>query len=588
MDEWIQYMKKADFPAIADHFKIDPVIARIMRNRDLVEIKEMDRYLNGTLRDLHSPLLMKGMKEAVSCIRTAIAQNEKIRVIGDYDIDGVCSTYILTQGLSGLGASVDAAIPHRIRDGYGLNESLITEAHEAGIQMILTCDNGIAAAGPIALAKELGMQVVVTDHHEVPFELNEDGTKKQLLPPADVVVDPKQADCAYPFPEICGAVVAWKLVTALYEATDAASRLPEEFLQFAAIATVGDVMELKDENRLIVKYGLRAISYTQNPGLRALIELNELKNKELSAYHIGFVIGPCINATGRLDTAERALKLFQTTDRAEAVQIARELKEMNDSRKDLTKKGTSTAIEQIEHSELKKDKVLILYLPECHESLAGIIAGRIREKYCKPTFVLTDGEEGLKGSGRSIEAYSMYEEMSRHKELFTKFGGHKLAAGLSLPAENLERFRREMNADCNLTEQDFKNKCYFDMEMPLSYITEDLIDQFSLLEPYGNGNPKPDFAIRGMHFCSAKIIGKQQNVLKLQLMDDAGSRYPAIFFGDIQNFTRYVTEQFGEAEFDRLMQGRENKIVMKILYYPEINEFGGKKEIQIIVQSYRA
>ena len=595
MAKWMVSAKKADFNGIAKRFGIDPVIARILRNRDLVTEEEIDRFLHGTPEDMHSPYLLKDVEKAADIIRNKIAEQKKIRIIGDYDIDGVCSTYILMTGLQTCGAVADAVIPHRVLDGYGLNDKLIRDAYEAGIDTILTCDNGIAAATQITYAKSLGMTVIVTDHHEVPYEVQPDGSRKECLPDADAVVDPKQQSCAYPFDGICGAVVAYKLVQVLLDRmtpesgnadAEEVKRIRQELLAFAAFATIGDVMELVDENRIIVKYGLPLIAHSGNYGLQALITVNGLQDKPLSVYHIGFVLGPCLNATGRLDTAARALQMFLTRDKAEAVTIAGELKELNDSRKGMTLQGTEQAIELIEQTALKEDKVLVIYLPECHESLAGIIAGRIRECYQKPVFVLTKAEDGVKGSGRSIDAYHMYDKMSECKELYTKYGGHKLAAGVSMPEENVEKFRRYLNEHCALSAEDFEEKILIDVPMPMSYVTTDFVKQLSVLEPFGNGNPKPVFAQKNLHICKGRILGKNGNVGKYLVKDETGRQYDMIYFGNLDKWHDFLEEHFGQEEQDRLYQAGSDVIQISVIYYPDINVYQGRESLQMVMKDY--
>lgn len=594
MAKWMVSAKKADFNGIAQRFGIDPVIARIIRNRDLVTEEEIDRFLNGTTDDLHSPYLLKDVEKAADILQGKITEQKKIRIIGDYDIDGVCSTYILTAGLRACGAVTDAAIPHRILDGYGLNDRLILDAYEAGIDTIVTCDNGIAAADQIAYAKSLGMTVVVTDHHEVPYEVQPDGSRAECLPEADAVVDPKQQTCGYPYSGICGAVVAYKLVQVLFDKAmearmllaEDAQRIQQELLAFAAFATIGDVMELVDENRVIVKYGLKIIERSGNYGLQALVAVNGLKNKPLSVYHIGFVLGPCLNATGRLDTAARALQMFLTQDKAEAVTIAGELKELNDSRKGMTLQGTEQAIDLIEQTGLKEDKVLVLYLPECHESLAGIIAGRIRERYQKPVFVLTKSEDGVKGSGRSIDAYHMYDKMSECKELYTKYGGHKLAAGVSMPEGNVEKFRDYLNAHCELLPEDFEEKILIDVPMPMSYVTPAFVKQLSVLEPFGNGNPKPVFAQKNLRICKGRILGKNSNVGKYLVKDETGRQYDMVYFGDMEQWHDFLTEHFSEDERHRLYLTGSDSIRISVIYYPDINVYQGKESLQMVMKDY--
>ena len=588
MAKWMVSAKKADFDKIGEKFHIDPVIARIIRNRDIEGDENIDRFLHGTLENLHSPYLLKDVEKAAAILLGKIEQGKAVRVIGDYDIDGICSTYILLTGLRACGAAADAVIPHRIHDGYGMNEHMITEAYEAGIDTILTCDNGIAAAEQIAYAKSLGMTVVVTDHHEVPYEVREDGIRQECLPPADAVIDPKQAQCEYPFEGICGAVVAYKLIQVLTDRALGEEKcdLLQELLAFAAFATVGDVMELVDENRIIVKYGLKQISKSANDGMQALMTVNGLRDKPLSAYHIGFVLGPCLNATGRLDTACRALQMFLTHDRAEAVSIAGELKELNDSRKNMTLQGTKQAIDLIEESDLRDDKVLVVYLPDCHESLAGIIAGRIRERYHKPVFVLTRSEEGVKGSGRSIEAYHMYDKMSECKELYTKYGGHKMAAGVSMPEDNVEAFRDYLNENCGLSAEDFEEKIHIDVPMPMSYVTADFVSQLSVLEPFGNGNPKPVFAQRNLRLIRGRILGKNSNVGKYTVEDDRGRQFEMMYFGNMETWHTFLLEEYGQEEYDKLYRGGNGNIRIHAIYYPELDIYQGRERLQMIMQDY--
>lgn len=588
MAKWMVSAKKADFDKIGEKFHIDPVIARIIRNRDIEGDENIDRFLHGTLENLHSPYLLKDVEKAAAILLGKIEQGKAVRVIGDYDIDGICSTYILLTGLRACGAAADAIIPHRIHDGYGMNEHMITEAYEAGIDTILTCDNGIAAAEQITYAKSLGMTVVVTDHHEVPYEVREDGIRQECPPPADAVIDPKQAQCEYPFEGICGAVVAYKLIQVLTDRALGEEKcdLLQELLAFAAFATVGDVMELVDENRIIVKYGLKQISKSANDGMQALMTVNGLTCKPLSAYHIGFVLGPCLNATGRLDTACRALQMFLTHDRAEAVTIAGELKELNDSRKNMTLQGTKQAIDLIEESNLRDDKVLVVFLPDCHESLAGIIAGRIRERYHKPVFVLTRSEEGVKGSGRSIEAYHMYDKMSECKELYTKYGGHKMAAGVSMPEDNVEVFRDYLNENCGLSAEDFEEKIHIDVPMPMSYVTADFVSQLSVLEPFGNGNPKPVFAQRNLRLIRGRILGKNSNVGKYTVEDDRGRQFEMMYFGNMETWHTFLLKEYGQEEYDKLYRGGNGNIRIHAIYYPELDIYQGRERLQMIMQDY--
>ena len=574
MEKWFVAMKKADFNGIAEKYQISPIIARLMRNRDVVGDDAIDFYLNGTVENLYDGLLMKDMDRAVDILKEKIEEGKKIRVIGDYDIDGVNATYILQQGLAGLGADVDTDIPDRIKDGYGLNQMLIDRALEDDVDTIITCDNGIAAMSEIAYGKENGMTIVVTDHHEVPY-LEENGEKKYLLPPADAVVDPHRADCEYPFKGLCGAAVAYKLVEVLYRVSGKSEQevehLQERLMENVAIATIGDVMDLVGENRVFVKKGLELLKTTKNEGLHALMQCTGIDTANLNTYHIGFVIGPCINAGGRLDTAKRALELLNASNRREAVTLAADLKELNDSRKEMTEEGVEEAVRQIESSSWKDDQVLVVYLPECHESIAGIIAGRIKERYYRPTFVLTKGETGVKGSGRSIEAYDMFAEMSRCRELFTKFGGHKLAAGLSLEEEKVEVFRKRINELADLTEEDLQMKVSIDMRLPFPYINEELIHELKILEPFGKGNGKPLFAESKLRVIQPRIFGKNRNVLKCRLEDQQGNQMEAVYFGEVEDCLRQM----------------EKKQIMSFTYYPSINEYMGRRTIQLTIVNYQ-
>ena len=570
MERWFITMKKADFNGIGERYHISPILARLIRNRDVTGDEAVDLYLNGTIADLYDGMLMRDMDRAVEILSEKIREGKKIRVIGDYDIDGVNATYILQEGLSGLGADVDTDIPDRIRDGYGLNRMLIDRAVGDGADTIITCDNGIAAADEIAYGKEKGLTVIVTDHHEVPY-IEMGGEREYLLPCADAVVDPRRADCGYPFKGLCGAAVAYKLVEALYNVM---RRDPEDvdyLMENVAIATVGDVMDLTGENRIFVKQGLEMLKRTQNEGLKALIECTGVDVERLNAYHIGFVLGPCINASGRLDTAKRALELLNARTRREAVMLAEDLKALNDSRKEMTERGVDRAAELIETTSLKEDRVLVVFLPDCHESIAGIIAGRIRERYYRPVFVLTRGEDGVKGSGRSIEAYDMFAEMCRCRALFTKFGGHKLAAGLSMREEDVDRFRKTINELCELTEEDLMEKVSIDMQLPFPYITESLVRELELLEPFGKGNPKPLFAERSLRAVRPRIFGKNRNVLKCILEDPRGARMEAVYFGDVE----------------ACLAAMESKPVMSYTYYPSINEYMGRRTLQLTIVNYQ-
>lgn len=631
MANWFVAAKKADFDKIAEAFEISPVLARLIRNRDVCGEEEIRKYLHGGMEDLYAPELLKGMEQAAAVVKKAIAEKRKIRVIGDYDIDGVCATYILVKSFRSLGADVDMAIPHRVKDGYGLNDHLIEQAAADGIELIVTCDNGIAAADQIELAHKLGMQVVVTDHHEVPFtESKTAGEREYHLPPAEAVVDPKQPGETYPFPGICGAMVAYKLVQAL----GIGRELLDALLEPAAFATVGDVMELQDENRIIVKEGLKRMRSTSHPGLRALIEVNKLDRRKLEAYHIGFVLGPCVNASGRLESAALSLKLWLEEDYRKAVPMAAELKSLNDSRKEMTEAGVRQAVRLLERetareaadrrelpqgsigerpeseyadtvnvqvsdtenqvrqknaveelSSDKRDKILILYLPDCHESLAGIIAGRIRERYHKPTIVLTDAEEGVKGSGRSIEAYDMFANLSACKDLFDKFGGHKMAAGLSLPGENLGELRRRLNENCALSEEDFVPKVHIDVALPLSRVSEGFIQELELLAPFGTGNPKPVFAQKDVLLCSGRIFGKNRNVAKFHALDPERIDHTLVYFGDVEGIEKFLREKYGE-DAGRLFSGEKVSLPLTITYYPNLNEYKGRREIEFVITNY--
>ena len=569
MEKWVVTAKRADFQAIGEKFHIDPVIARLIRNRDVTDESKIREYLTGTIEDLPSPWLMKDMRKAVDILKEKISAQAKIRIIGDYDIDGVTSTYVLLKGLTRIGGKVDTYIPDRVADGYGIHEHLINRAEEDGIDTIVTCDNGIAAAAEIDMARKKNMTVIVTDHHEIPYrEIN--GTRQVLLPPADAILNPKQSDCNYPEKGLCGAVVAFKLIIALYEEYGISRKELEDYYELAAIATVGDVMDLQGENRILVKEGLRRLKDTENIGLRELIRANGLEDMKITSYHVGFVLGPCINASGRLDTAARSLALLNAKDREKAARLAGDLTALNQSRKALTEKGKEEAIQMVETTSLGQDRVLVIFLPDCHESIAGIIAGRIREKYHRPSIVLTRGETGIKGSGRSIEGYSMFEELVKCADLMTQFGGHPMAAGLSMEEKNVEEFRRRLNENCTLTEEDLRPKVKIDVPMPVSYITRELIEQISLLEPFGKGNTKPVFAQKGLRVLESRVFGKNRNVAKVKLMDPSGTVMDGVYFGEVEEFVRFI----------------DGKDTISVTYYPEINIFRGRESIQIVIQNY--
>ncbi len=563
---WMLQTKKADFSDIGQRFHINPVIARIIRNRNVIGDENIQRYLHGSLEDLFDPHLMKDMDRTVLLLKEKIKQGKPIRIVGDYDIDGVCSTYILYQGLTRCGATVDYQIPERIRDGYGINESIIRKAYDEGIDTIITCDNGIAAGEQIRMAKDLGLTVFVTDHHEVPVD--EHG--EELPPPADTIINPKQKACAYPFPEICGAVVAFKLIQVLYEIMGIPLEEWRSLLEFASIATVGDVMRLQGENRIIVRSGLQQMQNTRSLGLRKLTEACGLDISALSAYHIGFVIGPCLNASGRLQTAKLALELLLCQDETAASSMAENLRVLNEERKNMTQKGVEEALKQVEE-QYKDDSVLVIFLPDCHESVAGIIAGRVRETWNKPVFVLTRGEGCVKGSGRSIEAYHMFRKMCEVQELFLKFGGHPMAAGFSMEERHVDEFRRRLNQQANLKPEDFISKVWIDVAMPLEYITENLVQELKILEPFGQGNEKPQFAQKNLRICSARVLGKNRNAVKLILSTEKGFLMDSLLFTDGDHFL----EELG------------NQKIMDVVYYPDINEYNGRRTLQIIIREYK-
>lgn len=585
-EKWVVAAKKADFKGIARRFGIDQVTARIIRNREVIGEEAIEKYLYGTLDSLNDPTQMKDIVLAADLLQEKIKQGKRIRILGDYDIDGVQSVYILYSALERCKAQVDYVIPDRIMDGYGVNERLVSQAREDGIDTLLTCDNGIAAFVEIALAKDYGMTVIVTDHHEVPYEEAENGERKFKLPPADAVVNPKQPDCPYPFKDLCGAAVAFKLIQVLYQQMGMPGEKAFAYLENAAFATVGDVMDLQGENRILVKEGLKALNQTKNYGMRALAAKNQIAPGMIKSYHIGFVLGPCLNASGRLDTAKRALLMLLAKDEYQAAEYAGELYDLNVSRKELTEQGVRQAKEQVQQMDSPLDKVLVIYLPDCHESLAGIIAGRIREQYNRPVFVLTRSEDGVKGSGRSIEQYSMYEEMTKCKELFIKYGGHPMAAGLSLPEENVEMFRQRLNENATLTEEDLRGKIVIDVPMPLSYISKELIQELNILEPFGKSNEKPVFADRDIEILSIRILGKNQNVCKLQVKSADSAVLPALYFGEKEPFLKFLEEKYGGSALNQALAGAGGGMKISVVYYPEINRYNGREDIQIIIKNY--
>lgn len=570
-EHWREAPRQEENAQLAAELGVSPMLVRMIRNRGVEGKKELLRYLRGGLEDLHDPGQMKGIQQAAELLRSKIKSGARVRIIGDYDIDGVNSTYILLTGFRRLGARVDTVIPDRMKDGYGLNENLIRAAAADGVDTIVTCDNGIAASREIALGKELGLTMVVTDHHEVPYEEEADGNRRFLLPPADAIVNPKQPGCPYPFKKLCGAAVAFKLIQVLYREEGVPQEELWSLLEFVAVATVGDVMELQGENRIFVKYGLSCLEHTENRGYRALLLVNDLAGKKLNTQDIGFTLGPCINASGRLDTARRALNLLCASTDREAQALAGDLKALNESRKDLTARGTRQAVDLIENSALGEDRVLVVYLPDCHESLAGIIAGDLKKKYYRPCFVLTKSEEGVKGSGRSIETYSMYEELTRVRDLFTKFGGHPMAAGLSLHEDRVDEFRQRINDLCTLTPKDLVPVRDFDGGLHLQYVGEELMGQLELMEPCGNGNKSPLFVETGVQVVNANILGKNRNVLKVKLKNRQGTSMEGIYFGDAEGMLADMRE----------------KGTFYVLYYPRYDEYMGNRRLQIRIEGIR-
>lgn len=586
MEKWILEMKKGDFNGIAQEYGISPVLARIMVNRGVREKEQIRRYLKGTMEDLYDPRLLLDMDKAVDLVSESIEKKEKIGIASDFDVDGIFSSMILWTAFTKLGADCFIETPNRVTEGYGLNRRIVDDCLEKGAKLLITCDNGIAALDAVEYAKENGLTVVVTDHHEVPFEEKGDGERIYIKPKADAIVNPKQAECTYPFPKLCGAGVTFKLAQILYERYGILKSELEPLIEYAAIATVADVMDLEDENRILVKTGLKLLEHTKNKGLQAILRVNNLEGKRISAYHIGFVIGPCFNAAGRLETVKSALDLLMCNNEAQAEVMAENLKALNDSRKEMTIQGFEQAVEKIEHSDLMSDKVILVKLEECHESLVGIIAGRVRERYHKPVIVFTDAEEGIKGSGRSIEAYNMFEELLKCKDLLGRFGGHPMAAGLSLLEENLEELRRRLNENTTLTEEDLRPVVRIDVAMPIEYITEEFVEQLELLEPFGKGNPKPIFAEQHFRFTGGNIIGKNKNVMKAKVVNGSGARIEALYFGQIDQLQEYIIEEFGQQEWERMMHGDRNNVDLGLTYYPDINEYMGRKTPQIVIQNY--
>ncbi|MDF2987352.1 MAG: single-stranded-DNA-specific exonuclease RecJ [Eubacterium sp.] len=587
MEKWILKNPKYDFDRMSNVLGVSQLLCRIMVNRGIADYEAAKSFINSRTEDLWNARKMKDLETGVSIIRSKIQACCKIRIIGDYDVDGVVSTYILFRALSRCGAQVDYAIPHRILDGYGINNAIIDKAREDGIDTIITCDNGISATEQIKYAKEAGITVIVTDHHEVPFAENEQNERIHILPEADAIIDIKRTDCCYPFKLLCGAGVAFKFVQVLYEEMGIPEAEWEEFYEFVAIATVCDVVDLVGENRILVRKGLSVIGQTKNTGLKALMKRTGIYGKDIGVYHLGFIIGPCINASGRLDWAERGLKMLLSDDVEEAENIALELHELNNERKNMTMAGVEETVAAIENSNLKQDKVLVVYKPEIHESIAGIIAGKIREKYNIPTFIITDAENGVKGSGRSIEEYNMFEGLLKCKELLTRFGGHPMAAGLSLERDNLEQLRKQLNESAALTEEDLIPKVYIDARIPLSQINLKVAEELVLLEPYGKGNSKPLFAEKDIAIARAVVLGSERKVLKLRLKSSEKQFIDCIYFGSISGFDQYINERFGEVQLSRMYAGQANDVRLDLIFNIDINEYNGIKSVQLIMQHYR-
>ncbi|OZV10706.1 single-stranded-DNA-specific exonuclease RecJ [Tissierella sp. P1] len=587
MEKWFIKNKVADYKKIAKDFKISEFLSKLLVNRDITDYNLIDSFISSSLDRLHEPSLMKDLLKGADIIRDKIINKRKIRIVGDYDVDGVISIYLLYTGIKKCGGNVDYVIPSRINDGYGINNEIVREAEKDGIDTIITCDNGIAAIEQIKLAKELGLTVIVTDHHDLPFVVDEAGEKKYLSTEADAVINPKQKDCNYPFKGLCGAAVVFKLIQELYLIFELPLESTYCLMEYAAIATICDVVDLIDENRIIVKKGLELLNNTENIGLKALIKETGIEDKEIGVYHIGFIIGPSINASGRLDSALKALELLLSNDLDHANLLAKELRELNEERKQMTIDGVEKIINIIENSEIKKDKILVIYEPEIHESIAGIIAGRIKEKYNRPTIILTQGKDGVKGSGRSIEEYNMFEEISECKDLLLKFGGHPMAAGLSLEETNINQFRKKLNENTSLTDDDLISRIYIDMQLPLEYISFKLIDELKLLEPFGKGNNKPIFGEKNLKINRGFVLGANKNVLKLILENENRKIIEGIFFGDIMAFENRVNEIYGNGELDKIYKGIGNNIKLDILFYPSVNEYNGNTNLQVTIQNYR-
>lgn len=585
-EKWLLRNKKVDLKAMSEKYKISQLLCKLMVNRDIIDGNIINSYINPVYKYLHSPKTMKDVVIAVDIIKRKIQENKKIRIIGDYDVDGIISVFILYTALKKCGANVDYEIPDRIKDGYGINENIVKVAYDEGVDTIITCDNGISAIDQIQYAKDLGLTVIVTDHHDVPF-IEEDGVRTFLSSQADAIINPKQIECEYKFKSICGAGVAFKLMEALYEEIGMDKEECYKLIEFVAIATVCDVVDLIDENRIFVKNGLEMLNNSKNIGINALKKACGLEDKEITAYHLGFVIGPCLNASGRLDSAKKGLELLLMEDDEEAKNLAQEIVDLNDARKNMTKEGVDRAINIIDSTDINNDKILVVYIPDIHESLAGIVAGRVKEKYNKPTIILTKSEEGVKGSARSIEEYNMFEGLLACKELLDKFGGHPMAAGLSLQEDKVDELRIALNNKCELTDEDLTRKIMIDSSLPLEYLNLHLIEELNVLEPFGKGNSKPVFGVRDAKITKAMLLGKDKNVLKLKLLTNNNITIDAMIFNDLENFESKIIEKYGNEELDNLYNKSNNNIPMDFTFYPSINEWNGNKSIQIVVNGIR-
>ena len=585
-EKWLLRNRKVDLKAMSEKYKISQLLCKLMVNRDIIDENIINSYINPVYKYLHSPKTMKDVVIAVDIIKRKIQENKKIRIIGDYDVDGIISVFILYTALKKCGANVDYEIPDRIKDGYGINENIVKVAYDEGVDTIITCDNGISAIDQIQYAKDLGLTVIVTDHHDVPF-IEEDGVRTFLSSQADAIINPKQIECEYKFKSICGAGVAFKLMEALYEEIGMDKEECYKLIEFIAIATVCDVVDLIDENRIFVKNGLEMLNNSKNIGINALKKACGLEDKEITAYHLGFVIGPCLNASGRLDSAKKGLELLLMEDDEEAKNLAQEIVDLNDARKNMTKEGVDRAINIIDSTDINNDKILVVYIPDIHESLAGIVAGRVKEKYNKPTIILTKSEEGVKGSARSIEEYNMFEGLLACKELLDKFGGHPMAAGLSLQEDKVDELRIALNNKCELTDEDLTRKIMIDSSLPLEYLNLHLIEELNVLEPFGKGNSKPVFGVRDAKITKAMLLGKDKNVLKLKLLTNNDITIDAMIFNDLENFESKIIEKYGNEELDNLYNKSNNNIPMDFTFYPSINEWNGNKSIQIVVNGIR-